>query len=96
MSLNAEEIIKILEKAKELGISTIKVDGLEAHSDTERPQEKSMTEIDDKDLMALVSPLDDFTEEEMLYYATPYFDELQEKKEAMKKQKKEEDELRGQ
>lgn len=96
MSLTAEEIMKLMNHAKELGVTTVKVDGFEAHLVPKLPPTEPMTEIDDKDLVVPPSPFDDLSDEELLYFATPYFDELQAKKQAQAEKIKEEKELREQ
>lgn len=52
-------------------------------------------ELRPQDIVVPSSPFDDLSDEEILYYATPYFDELQARKEAQK-QKLNEGELYGQ
>lgn len=70
------EIMQILCKAKELGIT---MDDINKY--------KNKTEVKDEPIEEIVKPLsalDDLSEHEILYYATPYFDEIQAKKEAQK------------
>lgn len=97
MSLTATEIVFLMKQAKELGLTTIKVDGFEAQLATPMPikQPEVMTDIDDKDLVVPSSPFDDLSDEEILYFATPYYDELQAKKEAQAQKLKEEEATRG-
>ena len=98
MSLTADEIIKIMERAKELGISSVKVEGLEATMAIPNIEEKTQEPaevIDDKDLVALASPFDELTEEELMYWSTPYFDELQENKRHMAEQRQKDEATRG-
>lgn len=94
MSLTATEIVFLMKQAKELGLTTIKVDGFEAQLAMPIKQPEVMSDIDDKDLVVPPSPFDELTDEELLYYATPYFDELQAKKEAHAEKLKEEKALR--
>lgn len=101
MSLTASEIKELMEKAKELGLSHIKVDGFEAQLsplNQAKLDVAPMVELTDKEIEALVtqpSPFDDLTDEEIFYYATPYYEELQAKKQAHAEKLKEEEATRG-
>ncbi len=53
-------------------------------------KKEPVPDIKPEELVKTVSPLDEITAEEMLYFATPYYDELQAKKEAHLKKLKEE------
>lgn len=77
------EILKTLIKAKELGISMDDVESFKAKT-IPVPEQKS------EDIVKPLSVLDDVSEEEILYFATPYYDELQHKKEAQKQKLAEE------
>ncbi len=79
MSLTADDIIRIMEKAKELGLLDDK-----PKADIPQPTEK--------ELMAMIpkTPYDEMSEEEIKYYATPYWDEIQRQKEEKKKRIEEE------
>ena len=56
--------------------------------------EKKMEEISIEDFFKDASPFDQYTDEEMLYWSTPYFDYLQEQKE-LKKQRIQDEVLDG-
>lgn len=86
---------EIIEEARELHLESVEVEGIKytLGANIERkltlvPEEKAEA------LMKPLSPLDEYTDEEIQFYATPYFDELQARKEAQAKQKKEDDELK--
>jgi hypothetical protein len=67
-------------------------------SDGQPPKEQqsqSVPELKPEEIVKPLSPLDDFSDEEILYYATPYYDELQRKKEMHKEKLKQEDSLHG-
>jgi hypothetical protein len=51
-------------------------------------------EMKPEDIVKPLSVFDDLTDDEILYYSSPYYDELQAKKEAQKQLKKESDELK--
>lgn len=103
MSFTAEEVMKLMDHAKELGISKIKVEGFEAElshlNQTPAPaQTGTIADLSDEEIRELVippSPFDDLSDEEILYFATPYYDELQAKKEAQAQKLKEEEATRG-
>jgi hypothetical protein len=87
-----EESLKLIEKAKELGVSELTTEGFTVkfkdNSQKLSPELPKKPVIPDKlaeELIKPISVLDSLTEEEMLYYATPYFDEMMAKKEAMAK-----------
>jgi hypothetical protein len=61
------EILQLLVKAKELGLSMLDV---EAYKQTPAAYK-------DSDILQPVSPLDELTEEEITYWSTPYYEELQ-------------------
>lgn len=67
------EILQVLVRAKELGISQEQVDAF-------RPKPAQIMELTKEDIARLIGPSNDYTDEEIFYYATPYFDELQAKK----------------
>lgn len=92
--MTPKEIIEILTKAKELGIKTIKVEGIEAsYGDSGQTMEKEETQPTEKELEEAWAPSPNsdelfspyalgasITDEELLYWATPYYDELQSRK----------------
>lgn len=77
-----EEIKTILKNARECGCPTVIIDGVkyELAAAEEAPKPKDVPEVDPEDLVKPISVLDDLTNEELLYWATPYFDQLQEQK----------------
>lgn len=98
MALTKDEIIEVLTKAKELGLTHIKLEGLECDFRTNigqitSPQTIShfVPEMKSEEIVTPLSTLDDVSDEELLYYATPYYDELQSRKEAHKQALKEQE-----
>lgn len=83
------EIMQILINAKQLGIT---------HADVENYKTKLETvpELKPEEIVKPLSPFDGLSDEEILYYATPFFDELQAKKEAQKTKLSEGEDLNGQ
>lgn len=104
MALTAAEILQVLEKAKELGLQHIEVEGFEASfgqpsasapspQPTVNPQLGAVQPVPERDAEDIVKPMsvfDEMTDEEILYYSTPYYDELQAKKELMQQAKESE------
>lgn len=81
----AKEIIEIMERAKELGVNKFKGGGVEVQFSAPEPIKQEPLPIADeptKDFVAPMSVLDDYSDEEIKYFATPYFDELMAKKQA--------------
>jgi hypothetical protein len=104
MSLSAIEILQVMEKAKELGVTNIEVEGFKASFGPTISQVKEtvpqlsaaspqlvaspvVPELDAEDIMKPMSVFDEMTDEEILFYSTPYYDELLAKKELMQQAK---------
>lgn len=83
--MTIEEIMKIMSHAKDLGVN-IKVDGIEVLTrGEEKPVNHSpVPELKAEDIIKPISILDDITEDEILYYSSPYYDEMMAQKEAHK------------
>ena len=107
MALTAAEILQVMEKAKELGLQQIKVEGFEASFGPAINQVKEMApqlstvnpllgatqpvpELKAEDIVNPMSVFDEMTDEEIMYWSTPYYQELQDKKEAMRQAKESE------
>lgn len=88
MNLSLEDLIKLFEKAKEIGISEFTAPGVKFKFKPEggdSPRKREVLALSEKELETVFkpqSPLDDLTPEEILYYATPRFDEIQAEKKA--------------
>lgn len=86
MEMTAGEVLQILEKAKDLGITHLKMNGIEADYAPRVSQKHGSETVPDlkpEEIVALPSPFDNLSDEELLFYATPYGLELEAKKEAM-------------
>lgn len=90
---------ELLKEAKELGLKSIEIDGVryELGETTSNVEQKPISEEESKALLkALTStPLDELTEDEVLYYATPYYDELQHQKKLKQQQDQDKGALNG-
>jgi len=78
------EAMKLLIKCKELGITMDDVAKFKTNI-----KANEVPELDAKDIINPISVFDEITDEEVLYWATPHFDELQMIKEMHSKQLKE-------
>lgn len=75
-----QRALELLIKKKELGITDEEIAKLV------KPEQPQINEAELKAAFIPASPFDDLTPEEIMYYATPYFDELMAQKDAKAKQ----------
>lgn len=83
MSLTAAEILQILEKAKEIGVSNIEVEGFKAQIPSTQqatPPAEVVEDFKPEEAMAPLDPWSDLSEEEITYWATPHGAELEQRK----------------
>lgn len=98
--MTADDIIRIMEKAKEIGIRAVdvklpnegnlKFSFVADKADIEEQIKSSVPELKAEDIVKPLSVLDEMSPEEILYYAVPHYDEIQAEKEAHKKKLEEE------
>ena len=79
--MNDIEAIQLLIKMRELGITDDQVLSF-------KEKFKKQDVVEDGDAVYRKIFADDYSDEEILYYATPYFDELQERKKIREQQAK--------
>lgn len=77
MELTGAEVLQILDKAHALGVKHLKLNGIEA----DFAQKKEASE---PDLKPFPIQQPEYTDEEVLFWSTPYYDELQAQKMARK------------
>ncbi len=84
------EIKDILKNARECGCPTVVIDGVkyELASPESIEASKAVPDMAPEDIVKPLSVLDELSNEEMLYWATPYYDELQAAKELRNQQLK--------
>ncbi len=72
---------ELIAEARELGCKSITLDGI-VYEIGPAPKEiqEPLTDEQAKELVKNISVFDEMTEEEVLFYATPYFDTIQENK----------------
>lgn len=83
MSLTAAEILQVLERAKELGVTSVEVEGFKAQIPLAvQPTAPAETVEDFKpeDAMAALDPWSDLSEEEITYWSCPHGGALEEEK----------------
>ncbi len=94
--MNTDDITRIMDKAKEIGIRSVDVkfpNGANLKfsflykSETFREAKFGMPvpDVKPEEIVKPISPLDDITPEEILYFAVPHYDEIQAQKEEHKK-----------
>lgn len=88
-----EEIAMILDNAKRIGCHSVTIDNvvyqLHEHMEIEQKINPSIPdEVKPEDIMAKLSAFDMPSDEEILYFATPYYDQLQAEKELRAQQLK--------
>ena len=86
-----EEVIRIIESAKLAGLASLELDCLKikfakhaAHMKPKPEMNRIVPDVKAEELVKSHAFLDDLTAEEILYYATPHFDEIQADKEHKK------------
>lgn len=84
--MTPDQIKSAIQLAKETGCASITIDGV-IYELSKDPKPKSSF-VSDQEAEALLKPLsvlDEISDEEVLYWATPYYDEIIAKREAHKK-----------
>lgn len=77
---------QLIREAQEMGLASITIDGVKFEFSPTRKKFPN-GDIDTKEVYQDLAALEDLTEEEILYWSTPYFDELQAIKELQNKEK---------
>lgn len=78
--MTPKQQMNLIKQAKELGLASIKIGDVEivfAKDQTATHKTHAVPDLEAKDILAPPSPFDDLTEEEIQYFATPYYDQLQ-------------------
>lgn len=88
--MTAKKRLQLLKEAKELGMKSIEIDGVKyelSEQKTAQPvQELSEDQV--KSLFSDTKVLDEMSDDEVLYWATPYYDQLQHEKKLQDEQRK--------
>lgn len=79
--IDQEKLKEVIAFARSNGLKSVELDGIKMEiGDTPI----SLEPDGGKDIIQITTPYDDLTDEEMDLWATPYFDELMERKKARK------------
>lgn len=90
MPLNKDEILELLSKAKDLGVAQVEVEGLKVSFgstpiETIKKVSAPVPESKPEELIKPLSQMEEPTDDEVLYWSTPYYDQLQTEKEQRQK-----------
>lgn len=86
--MTKEERIELIKEAKELGLKAVTIEGVTYEFGEVTPTPHVITEEEAEESYTALSVLDDLSEDEIKYYATPYFDEIQHNKKIREQQLK--------
>lgn len=84
--INTERIKQLLEFARENGVSEIECDGVKFKVG---PKPEAIPFDDGRDIVQPKTPFDDLNDEDVLFWSTPTYDELQTKKQLQEAHAKE-------
>lgn len=76
------EMAEMIEFAREQGLKKIELDGIVFHLDKVAQHSGEVPELLPEDIVSPLSVLDEMSEDEILFWSSPYYDELQAKKQA--------------
>lgn len=79
-----EEIAMIIDNCKRIGVESVEIDGVKYNvaQQMAREQNRMVPDLPPEQLVVPLSPFDDMSDDEIKYYATPYYDVLQAEKES--------------
>lgn len=75
--IDKEKLREALEFARENGLLSIEIDGIKM----EVPPIKAEEPVQENDIAQPKTPYDDMDDDEILFWSTPYYEELQDKRE---------------
>ncbi len=98
MTLKVDEIMQLMAKFKELGLTSFEIEseGIKmGNVPLEKPQAETLKaksqpipeDIQATDIVTPMGVFDELDDDEVLYWSTPYFDEMQANKEKMRSAK---------
>ena len=89
--MTKEKRLELIKEAKELGLKSIEIDGVKYDlGEPVKPKEEAQELSEDavKALFTDTKILDEMSDDEVLFYSTPYFDQLQHEKKTKEEQLK--------
>jgi hypothetical protein len=81
--MNFDELKQKIAEARLLGCTAVTVEGVTYQIGSEPQVEKNVPELKAEEIVNPLSVLDEMDEDEITYWATPYYEELQAKKAAL-------------
>jgi len=81
--MTKEQRLELINEARELGLKAITIEGVVYDLSVDKVVDKPrlVPDVEAKEILSPMSILDEYTEEEILYWSTPEFDEIQRRKE---------------
>lgn len=79
--MTPKKMMALIKEAKEMGLPEIRIGDVYVKFDSPAPIATAVPELKAEELIKAMSHFDMPTEDELKYYATPYYDELQRQKE---------------
>lgn len=92
--IDRERLKEAMDFAKENGLAEIEVDGIKIKIEKPRPEPRELTEDEQKKISA-AHQQESMSDEEVLFWHSDYYDELQEKKRLKEEHAREAQNLRG-
>ena len=89
--MTKEQRIELIKEAKELGLKSVEIDGVKYDLGEPAPQPKEAIELTEDQAKAMFTDtkvLDEMSDDEVLFYSTPYYDQLQHEKRTKEEQLK--------
>lgn len=95
--MTKEERLELIKEAKELGLKAVEIEGVRFELGESKPVTNAvpLTEEQAKAMFTDSMVLDEMSDDEILYYSTPWFDVLQHEKKLKEEQKKLKEDLNG-
>lgn len=78
--MTKKERIKLIQEAQELGLKSITIEDITYELGIVSKKNTVVPDLDAKDIVSPISFLDELSEDEVLYWSSPYYDDLQEQK----------------
>lgn len=89
--MTKQERQELIKEAQEMGLKSITIKGVKyelAETTSTAPKQLDEKETESLAKELIKNPFSDMTDDEILYYATPYYDQLQQNKKLLEQQKK--------
>lgn len=90
--IDKSKLQSAIEFARDQGLPWIEIDGIKMPI---TPVQAPAIEVSEEAMRAMYNSEPEYTDEEILYYATPYWDELQEQKKRRQEHLKTQEDLNG-